>query len=166
MIKHKWKKGNGKVKNITTFSESLYKNLWKLSLPIALQNIFSTAVSSADVVMVGAVGQHALSAVSLAGQVQFVLNLIYLGLTMGTSLMAAQYRGRKDWDMVENILAFALKISVSVSAVFCILACFFSRQLMILFTSDLVLVQYGVTYLRLAGYHTSLWGYRKFIRQC
>lgn len=151
MIKHKWKKGNGKVKNTTKFSESLYKNLWKLSLPIALQNIFSTAVSSADVVMVGAVGQHALSAVSLAGQVQFVLNLIYLGLTLGTSLMAAQYCGRKDWDMIENILAFALKISVSVSAVFCILACFFSRQLMILFTSDLVLVQYGVTYLRLAG---------------
>ena len=42
-------------------------------LPIAVQNLISTAVSSADVVMVGYVGQDALSAVSLVNQVMFVL---------------------------------------------------------------------------------------------
>lgn len=57
-------------------SRAVYREVLRLSLPIALQNIFSTAVSSADVVMVGFVGQDALSAVSLAGQIQFVLNLI------------------------------------------------------------------------------------------
>ena len=49
-----------------TKQNGFYRSLFALVLPIAVQNLISTAVSSADVVMVGYVGQDALSAVSLA----------------------------------------------------------------------------------------------------
>ena len=75
-------------------NKAVVRNVIALSLPIAVQNVFSTAVSSADVLMVGMIGQDSLSAVSLAGQVTFVLNLILLGLTIGTSLIVAQYFGK------------------------------------------------------------------------
>jgi Na+-driven multidrug efflux pump len=52
----------------------------KLALPLALQSLISAAVSSADVFMLAAVSQNALSAISLAGQITFILTLIYYGL--------------------------------------------------------------------------------------
>lgn len=130
---------------------SVYREVLHLSLPIALQNIFSTAVTSADVVMVGYISQDALSATSLAGQIQFVLNLIFLGLTLGTGLMTAQYWGRKDIRTIENILGLALKIGTAIAFVFSTGACFFAPQLMRLFTSETVLIEYGTVYLRIAG---------------
>lgn len=46
--------------------------------------------------MVGYVGQDALSAVSLANQVMFVLQLVYAGISSGSTMLAAQYWGKKD----------------------------------------------------------------------
>ena len=65
-------------------NKDVVRNVIALSMPIAIQNVFSTTVSSADVLMAGTIRQDSLSAVSLAGQVTFVLNLILLGLTIGT----------------------------------------------------------------------------------
>ena len=46
--------------------------------------------------MVGYVGQDALSAVSLANQVMFVLQLVYAGISSGSTMLAAQSWGKKD----------------------------------------------------------------------
>ena len=47
---------------------SFMEVLWKLMLPIVLQNLLSAVVSTADVLMLTHVSQTALSASSLAGQ--------------------------------------------------------------------------------------------------
>ena len=60
----------------TTF----YKKLFSLVLPLALQNLMSAIVSASDAIMLGFLNQDSLSAVSLATQVQFVLNLFFSGL--------------------------------------------------------------------------------------
>ena len=43
--------------------------------------------------MLGYVSQTALAASSLAGQIQFLLNMIYGGLAAGITILAAQYWG-------------------------------------------------------------------------
>ena len=53
---------------------SFYKDMFRLAFPIVIQNLITTAVSSADVVMLGWVSQTALSAGSLASQIMFILN--------------------------------------------------------------------------------------------
>ena len=67
------------------------KKLFSLVLPIAFQQFMLNLVSASDAVMLGAIGQNELSAVSLAGQVQFVLGLFLAAITIGTSIFAAQY---------------------------------------------------------------------------
>ena len=47
---------------------SFYKTLLAIALPIGLQNLITFAVSMADTVMLGALGDVALSASSLANQ--------------------------------------------------------------------------------------------------
>lgn len=86
-----------------------YKNLFVLVLPIAFQNLMSALVSASDAMMLGMVNQDSLSAVSLAAQVQFVLSLFWAALTIGTTILAAQYWGKNDRLSVEKILAIDLE---------------------------------------------------------
>ena len=68
------------MENKRKMEDTFYRSMLHLVGPIVLQNLVSTAVNSADVVMVGYVGQDALSSVSLANQLQFILTLVYCGI--------------------------------------------------------------------------------------
>ena len=59
--------------------DAFYKHIFKLVLPIVVQNLLSAAVSSADVVMLNYVGQSSISAVSLAAQYASVLFMVFYG---------------------------------------------------------------------------------------
>ena len=60
------------------FHDEFYQKLKLLVLPITMQQFMLALVSATDAIMLGAVSQTSLSAVSLAGQIQFVLNQRYL----------------------------------------------------------------------------------------
>lgn len=67
-----------------------------LVIPMALQNLINTGVSACDVFMLGKVGETALSASSLARQVQYIMSLFLFGLTSGATVLTAQYWGKGD----------------------------------------------------------------------
>lgn len=130
---------------------NFYKQLFTLVLPIAFQNFMTAAVSASDALMLGVQNQESLSAVSLAGQIQFVLNLFLLALTIGTTILAAQYWGKGDRISVEKIFAFVIKISFVISMLFFLAAVLIPHVLMHIFTSESALVQKGSQYLRVVG---------------
>ena len=131
-------------------NKEFYKKLLSLVLPITFQ-LMLTVVSASDALMVGAIGQDLLSAVSLASQVTFVYNLFLAAMSIGTSIFAAQYWGKGDKEAVEKILAIVLRISLTVSVVFFVAATFCPGLLMKIFTSDAVLIRYGNEYLQIVG---------------
>ena len=53
-----------------------YRNVFALVVPMALQNLINVGVTAIDVVMLGKVGETALSGSSLAGQIQFIMMLM------------------------------------------------------------------------------------------
>lgn len=130
---------------------TFYKDMFRLAFPIVIQNLITTAVSSADVIMLGWVSQTALSAGSLASQVMFILNLVYTGIASGIGMLAAQYWGKKDTHTIEEIMGIGMKLSIPVSFLFFVLACFFPQLLMMIFTSEEELIQAGIPYLRIVG---------------
>ena len=119
--------------------KQFYKKLAVLVLPIAVQNLMTALVSASDALMLGFLDQSSLSAVSLATQVQFVLNLFYAALTIGSTVLAAQYWGKGDFRSVEKILAAALKSALLVSVVF-FLALAVPELLMRIFGLNAVLI--------------------------
>ena len=127
------------------------RKLTSLVLPITFQQFMLAVVSASDALMVGAIGQDLLSAVSLASQITFVYNLFLAAMTIGTSMFAAQYWGKGDRDSVERVLGIVLRSSLSVSFVFFIGATFLPGLLMRIFTSDPGLIHYGVQYLQIVG---------------
>ena len=102
--------------------------------------------------MLGFVSQDSLSAVSLAGQITFVFNLFMGGLTMGTSILAAQYYGKGDMKSIEKIFAYVTKVSFLISAAFFLAALFIPETLMRIFTNEPQLISGGIIYLRVAAW--------------
>lgn len=136
-----------------------YKKLIALVFPIAIQNLMTALVSASDALMLGFLDQTALSAVSLATQVQFVLNLFFSALTIGTTVLAAQYWGKQDRESVEKVLCIALKMSLFISIIFFMAAFFFPRVLMKIFTNEMPLIEAGIPYLRIVSWSYLFMGF-------
>lgn len=128
-----------------------YSKLFSLVLPIAFQQFMLAAVNASDALMLGFLDQNSLSAVSLAGQIQFVFNLFLAAMTIGTSMLAAQYWGKGDRDAVERILGLVLKITIPVSMAVFLAAQLCPELLMKIFTRDERLIAGGVRYLQMVG---------------
>ncbi|MBM7651241.1 MATE family efflux transporter [Neobacillus cucumis] len=133
--------------------------LISLVLPIALQNLISAAVISANVVMLGKINQSAMSAVSLAAQVTFVLTIFYMGLATRAGILTAQYRGKRDVQAIQRVLSISCLLSIGISVFFFILSLFFPEILMRLFTSDSELIGYGTKFLRAVSFSYLVMGF-------
>lgn len=139
----------GKTMNRTADFGSFYKKVFFLVLPMALQNLINVGVTSADVVMLGRVGEKVLSGASLGGQVYFIMTLIFFGLTSGASVLTAQYWGKQDRDTIEKILGMALRFSVIISLAFTVVTFCIPEVLMKIFSSDPEVIRQGAMYLRI-----------------
>ncbi|MBP5697546.1 MAG: polysaccharide biosynthesis C-terminal domain-containing protein [Treponema sp.] len=129
-------------------SRNFFKLLFTIVGPIALQNLISAAVGSADVIMLGYVGQDAIAAVNLASNIQFILFLFFIGLSSGVVMLAAQYWGKQDTHSIETIFGIGCKISAAIGLVFALLAFFVPELLMKIFTDEQPLISIGSEYLK------------------
>ena len=128
-----------------------YRNVFALVVPMALQNLINVGVTAIDVVMLGKVGETALSGSSLAGQIQFIMMLLFFGITSGATVLTAQYWGKKDTRTIEKILGMGLSVSLVVAAAFTIVALLIPETLMRIYSSDAEVITEGARYLRIVG---------------
>lgn len=83
--------------------DDFYPQIFRLAVPIIIQNLLSAAVNSADVIMLNYVGQSAISAVSLAANYSNILFMVYYGIGTGASLLCSQYAGKKDFQAIHVV---------------------------------------------------------------
>jgi Na+-driven multidrug efflux pump len=133
---------------MTLEAKTFYKSLINVVGPIAIQNLIAAAVSSADVIMLGFVGQTAIAASSLAGNIQFMLIMVATGTSSGLIMLAAQYWGKKDVESIRTLHGIALRISAIFGFIFSFAAMFFPHLLMKIFTDETPLLSAGSKYLR------------------
>ncbi len=127
------------------------KIVFGLAFPIALQNLINTAVTTADVVMLGKVGETALSSGSLAGQIQFVMSLMIFGMTSGASVLTAQYWGKKEIGTIEKVFSMTLCFAVTAGVLFFAASELFPEQIMHIFSSEPEVIKGGAAYLRIVA---------------
>ncbi len=127
------------------------KKLLSLVLPISFQQLMLAIVSASDAVMLGMISQDKMSAVSLAVQVSFVESLFLAAMTIGLSILAAQYWGKQKVETVEKIFAYVMRLTLIVSFLFFIAALVFPVELMRIFTNEELLIENGAEYLQVAS---------------
>lgn len=143
--------------NINKDKQEFYKKAIKLTWPIVIQNILSASVSSCDVLMLNFVGQEAISAVSLASQAATILFMFYFGISAGATMLCAQYYGKGDYKAINIVEGIALKLSITVSTIMFIVAEFFPRAFMYIYTNDAELIDLGAQYLRVVAFSFLFW---------
>lgn len=139
-----------------------YQKLIHLTVPISLQSLMLAAVAAGDAIMLGRIAQDSMAAVSLATQIQFVQNVILMGVVGAGSILGAQYWGKNDKKTIQDIFALMLRVSGVVSLIFFAGCVFFPRYLMLAFTHEPALIEIGAGYLRIAGWSYLLTG----VSQC
>lgn len=130
---------------------AFYQELLSLALPIGLQNLLVALIGASDALMLGRLTQDAVSAVSLANQVAFIMNLFSGAVVGGGGVLIAQYFGKKDWTMAKNLFCMLLKWLAVISFVFFALAMLIPEMLMRLYTTDAALIEIGADYLQIVG---------------
>ena len=139
-------------RNMSLEDKGFYSNVVRLVMPMAIQNLINVGVTSTDVIMLGKVGETALSGVSLANQVYFILSLLFFGLTSGACVLTAQYWGKKDTRTIEKVMGMSFRISLLGAAVFTVAALAFPGLLMRIFTADKAVIEAGISYLRIVAF--------------
>lgn len=144
--------------SISTGKDDFYRQIFKLAIPIIIQNLLSAAVNSADVIMLNYVGQSSISAVSLAANYSSILFMVYYGLGTGASLLCSQYSGKNNLQAIHAVEGIALRFSVGISILVALIAFMMPQRMMQLFTADPELITIGSSYLRVMGITYICWG--------
>ena len=95
---------------VFTKDRSFYRSLVTLAVPISLQNLVTFAVSFADNVMIGSLGDDAISGVYIGGQLQSVLQMFVGGIEGAILILAAQYWGKKDTQSIRKVVSIGIKL--------------------------------------------------------
>lgn len=88
-----------------TFDRYFYKTFFSLAGIVALQNLIVFSVNLADSIMLGTYSETAMSGVSLANQIQFLLQCIVNGFANGLIVIASQYWGKKDIAPIKKVFS-------------------------------------------------------------
>lgn len=89
------------MKDLTTGNET--KGIIAFALPMLLGNVFQQLYSMVDSAIVGRfVGKTALAAVGASFPVMFLMIALIMGVTMGTTVLVAQYYGARDRESVRR----------------------------------------------------------------
>ena len=129
-----------------------FQQLFKIGIPIALQQAIFALLNMVGYVMVGQRGDVAMAAVGVAGQVYFLLNLFLFGIVSGSAMVTAQLWGKRDILNIRKVLALCLWMSIAISGIFMILAELIPAQIVGFYSSDPQVIALGSDYLRiLAG---------------
>ena len=72
------------------------KALWKLLIPVMIEQLLTSFMGMADSVMVSRVGSAAISAVSLTDSINVLVIQVLAALATGGTIICSQYLGREE----------------------------------------------------------------------
>lgn len=127
------------------------KKTMAIGIPIAMQALLNTTLNLVDTMMIGSLGQSAIAAVGLANKVFFVLTLLLFGVVSGSSILTAQYWGKRDIKNIRRVLGISLIIGLSGSIIFMLAGLFTPKAVMGIFTPSEGTIALGADYLAIVA---------------
>ena len=139
------------LKDHFIFEKQFLLNMLAIAVPIALQNMISFGVAMMDSVMLGGLGDKAISAANLGGQPFSLLMSIGFGLSSGGSVLIAQYWGRGDVARIRTVMRLSMQIVFTASSLMTLVCLLFPQQVMGLYSNEAEIVAAAAQYLQLVA---------------
>lgn len=128
-----------------------YARLWRLALPITIQQFFVAALNLVGSLLVGQLGDVAVAAVGLGNQIFFLFSLLLFGIGSGAAIFMAQYWGRRDIANIRKVQGLAFSLSLAGGGLFTGIMVFFPQVALGIYSRDPAVIALGSEYLRVAG---------------
>ena len=145
------------MKNYLTqfFKDKAYiKLILILALPIAFGNLLSALLNVADGVMVSFLedNESKMAAVLLCNQIIFVFSVIIFAISATAGVFTSQYYGKNDLEQVPKCVGISLIFATAIGLLFNIFCFIFAEEILKIFTSDVLVIQYGKEFMKIVSF--------------
>lgn len=127
---------------------SFYKKLITIALPISLQSLITIGVNMMDNIMLGRLGEVAMSAASQANQVFSLFQIFCMGMGMGASVLISRYYGMQDIFSLKKSVTIMYRLLLCLGLLFTVAAIVAPGFLMSLYTNEDAVIYEGIRYYR------------------
>jgi putative MATE family efflux protein len=129
-------------------TKSFYKKVLLISLPLALQQLLSSAMGIVDTMLVARIGQ--VTAVGTAAQIDTMAIIVAFGAASGAAIFMTQFYGAKDNSRLRKSFGLGLAMTAFVALMFALAAFFFSGPLLRFYINDPAVLASASQYLGIA----------------
>lgn len=129
-------------------SKKLYKQMFKIAIPISAQSLITVGINLMDTVMLSSMGDAQLSASSLASQFINIFMICCMGIGMGASVLTSRFWGMQELGSLKKALTIMMRFCFCFGALFTVATILFPEGIMRIYTSDPEIIHYGAIYLR------------------
>ena len=145
---------NKRLRTIADFlrDPEYFRHLIRLALPIALQNFVTSSLNMVALIFIGQLGETSVAAVGLANQIWFLLNLVVFGIVSGAAMFVAQLWGKQDLPNIRRVVGLTFKLAVLAATIFWLIAIFFPRAALHVYSNDPDVIAIGSRYLTIYGW--------------
>src|SRR5512135_2076329 len=110
-------------------SPTLNRQLFQLAWPSLIENLLQTMLGFVDLVFVGQLGADAIAGVGLGNQLMFLLQVVFMGLSVGNQALVARAIGAGDRQDAERIAKQSLVIAMVLSLGIALIGLLFSDSI-------------------------------------
>lgn len=139
-----------KQKTIST-GRILRAQLFHLTSPIFFETLLLMLTGATDVFMLSRFADDAVAASGVVNQVVFLVCLVYMITTLGTSVLCAQYLGAKQKKNVSQVIGVSLLLNLVMGVVVSVGLYVFASPLLHLMGLKEHLFEYALPYMGLVG---------------
>ncbi|MFD3158491.1 MATE family efflux transporter [Haloimpatiens sp. FM7330] len=136
------------MKDLTKGNEA--KLIFYFALPMFIGNIFQQLYNTFDSIIVGRfIGTEALGAVGTSFPIIFLLVSLLIGITMGSTILIAQYYGAKDIKNVKKTIDTAYIFLFIASLIITVLGILFSKSILMMMNVPKEILPQAESYLKI-----------------
>lgn len=136
----------------STSKSGFFKNMARLALPIAAQQLLVSCAQLIDTAMVTSLGNVVVSAVGVSSRWIFLMNLFYFGISSGSASLISQFWGAKEKENIRKSYGVALIFGLAVAIIFCLAMFFIPEHLARVFTSEAPVIEESAKYMRIVAF--------------
>jgi len=125
-----------------------WKRIVEFSIPMLIGNIAQQFYNTADSIIVGRyVGDNALAAVGSAFPILNLLLVLFVGISVGASIMVSQYFGAKDRDKLSHTIGVCMSLTAITSIIIMIIGPIVTRPMLELLNTPDSIMDWSAEYL-------------------
>ena len=131
-------------------SGPLLPKVLRFSVPLMLSGILQLLFNAADIIVVGQfTGSQAMAAVGSTGSLNNLIINIFLGLSIGSSVLMARYYGAKEEKNIHELVHTSVLLSLISGIILIILGTVLARPLLSLMGTPFDVIDQAVLYMRI-----------------